>query len=223
MGYEEREPTWLVLKKAALELVEKGKSSFTRKELIEYARNSIDPSRSLTSLDFEIDLVTVNGNSKDRYRDPEKLFLFRIGRGRYTLYDPEIHGPIEKYLEHKAMTVGRKRILKGVAEGLKSRGYDVEEVNKPGRPLSPDLIAHGNEEKIGVWVVEPVGDTRTQLKTLASSIGSALIERHKYSWVMVVAPSDILATIPSDVRETLEKKGIRLVMLAEERRYTIKF
>ena len=65
MDYEEREPTWLVLKKAALELVKRGKTSFTRKELIEYARNHIDPTRSLTSLDFEIDLVTVNGNSKD--------------------------------------------------------------------------------------------------------------------------------------------------------------
>ncbi|WFO75340.1 hypothetical protein J4526_00050 [Desulfurococcaceae archaeon MEX13E-LK6-19] len=222
MDYEEREPTWLVLKKAALELVKRGKTSFTRKELIEYARNHIDPTRSLTSLDFEIDLVTVNGNSKDRYKDPEKLFLFRIGRGRYTLYDPEIHGPIEKYLEQKTMTAGRKRIIRGVAEGLKSRGYNVEEVKKPGKPLSPDLIAYSDEEKIGVWVVEPVGDTRTQLKTFASSIGSALIERPKYNWVMVVAPPDILAIMPSDVREILEEKGIRLVVLAEERRYTIK-
>lgn len=222
MGYEGREPTWLVLKKAALELVKRGKTSFTRKELIEYARKHIDPSRSLTSLDFEIDLVTVNGNSKDRYRDPEKLFLFRVGRGRYTLYDPEIHGSIEKYLEQRTLTTGRKRIILGVAEGLRERGYSVEEVKKPTKPLSPDLIAYSDEEKIGVWIVEPVGDTRTQLKTFASSIGSALIERHKYNWVMVVAPPDILAMIPSEVKKLLEEKGIRLVVLAEERKYTIK-
>ncbi len=222
MEYSEREPTWLVLKKAAEQLVKQGKIAFTRRELITYANKYIDPSRPESSLDFEVDLVTVNGSSKDKYRDPEKLFLFRIGRGKYTLYNPELHGPIEKYLGVTTGIPSRKYVLKNIADSLRERGYSVQEVNQPGRTTAPDLVASDDREKVGVWIVDPAGDQRTQLRTLAYSIGSALIERPKYNWILVIAPPDILAHVPSETRELLEKYGIRLALIQEERRYTVK-
>ncbi len=222
MEYDEREPTWLILKKAAEQLFKQGKIAFTRRELINYAKKYLAPDRPISSLDFEVDLVTVNGSSKDKYRDPEKLFLFRIGRGKYTLYDPELHGPIEKYLGVVTGIPTRKNVLENVAESLEKRGYHVQEVNQPGRATAPDLIATDGSEKVGIWVIDPAGDHRSQMRALAYSIGSALIERKKYNWVMVIAPPDILAHIPSDIREVLEKHGIRFVIIEEERRYTVK-
>ncbi len=222
MSSDERDPTWLVLKKAAMEMVKRGKTTFTRKELIEFAKKYIDPERPISSLDFEIDLTTVNGSSKDKYRDPEKLFLFRVGRGRYTLYDPELHGPLERYLEPSPSMPSRKNVIKSISESLKNRGYSVQEAKKASKPLSPDLVATLNGEKIGVWIVDPAGDQRTQLRTLAFSIGAAIIERPKYDWVMIIAPPDIMASIPPDLREILEKKGIRLALIEEERKYTVK-
>ncbi len=222
MAYNERDPTWLVLKKAAEQLVKQGRISFTRRELISYANKHIDPSRPESSLDFEVDLVTVNGSSKDRYRDPEKLFLFRIGRGKYTLYNPELHGPIEKYLSVTTGVPTRRYVLKNIADSLRERGYHVQEVTQPGRTTAPDLLASDGGERVGVWVIDPAGDHRSQLRTLAYSIGSALIERPRYNWVLIIAPPDILAHVPSDTRELLEKHGVRLAFIQEERRYTVK-
>ncbi len=222
MAEEYREPTWLVLKKAAQQLVRQGKLSFTRKELITYAKKHIDPERSESSLDFEVDLVTVNGNSKDRYRDPEKLFLFRIGRGRYTLYDPELHGPIEQYLEGSEKLPSRRQVIEQVMQALREKGYSVEEKRYQRHPLAPDIVAYEDGEKIGVWVVDPSGDKYTQLKRLSYSLGAALIERAKYRWIMIAAPPDIAARIPQAIRECLESSGVRIVYIKEERRYTVK-
>ncbi len=222
MSEEYKEPTWMVLKKAAMKLMEQGKASFTRKELIMYAKKHVDPERSESSLDFEVDLVTVNGNSKDRYRDPEKLFLFRIGRGRYTLYDPEIHGPLEQYLEGGERPVSRRQVVEQVVASLREKGYGVEEKRYRRRPLAPDLVAYEGERRIGVWIVDPAGDKYTQLKRLAYSIGAAMIERDRYAWIMIIAPPDIVGRIPPRIRSCLEENGVRLVYIREERRYTIK-
>jgi len=222
MAYNEKEPTWLILKKAATELVELGRISFSRRELINYAKKHVDPEKPESSLDFEVDLVTVNGSSKDKYKDPEKLFLFRIGRGRYTLYDPELHGPLEKYLEISSGIPTRRYVLRNVADSLKSRGYSIHEVKPTGKAIVPDLIATSDGEKIGVWVIDPASDQKTQLRTLAYSIGSAIITRPQYNWVMIIVPPDIVGVIPQGMRNVLEKNGIHIALIKEERRYTVK-
>ncbi len=221
MSLPEREPTWLVLKKAAEELVKKGRTTFTRRELITYAKKYIDPERPESSLDFEVDLVTVNGSSKDRYRDPEKLFLFRIGRGRYTLYNPEIHGPIEEYLEVITRVPIRRTVVKSIAEVFKARGYIVEE-QRGGRVTAPDLVIRGNGEAIGVWIVDPMGEQRSQLRGFAYSLGSAIIERKRYSSSLVIVPPGLYTQLPEDIRAGLENIGVRIAIIKEERRYTVK-
>ncbi len=217
-GLEYKKPNWMILKEAAKQLVESGKKTFTRKELTRYAQ-SLDPSRPVTSLDFEIDLVTVNSNSKDKYRSPEKLFLFRIGRGRYTLYDPEVHGPLEKYLEYRLDFPTRRQILESIMEQLRREGYEVKEVKHLHKPLLPDLVAVKDGLRIGVWIVDPSADKNTQLKILAYAIGSALL--NNYDRTIITLPRELLTRIPYRIREELMKHNIKLTMLKEEKRYII--
>ncbi len=216
-------PTWMVLKKAAEELTKKGKTSFTRKELTMFAKKNIDPSRPETSLDFEVDLVTVNSNSKDRYKDPEKLFLFRISRGRYTLYDPDIHGPLEKYLEPHHYLPTRKLVLSQISEILENKGYKVQIILQHRKPLTPDIVAD-NGKKTAVWVIDPGTDQATQLKNLAYAIGSALLSSNGiYDEIIITGPSFIINKIPEKVKQMLRSLGIKLAILREERRYTLVF
>lgn len=222
MSNQEREPTWLVLKKAALELMKRGQRTFTRRELITYAKEYIDPERPTSILDFEVDLVTVNGSSKDKYRDPEKLFLFRIGRGKYTVYDPEFHGPIDKYLEITTRHPARRVVVKSIADELRARGYRVDEVKGVTRVTAPDLIARRDNEKVGVWIIDPIGDQRAQMRTLAYSLGSAIVESKNYSWTLVLVPPSLLTQLPTNIRAILENIGVKVAVIKEERRYTIK-
>ncbi|MEM1643319.1 MAG: hypothetical protein QXV30_00785 [Desulfurococcaceae archaeon] len=209
---------WRVLKEAALELSKGGATVFTRKELVERAI-SIDPSKPASSLDFEVDLVTVNGVSKDKYKDPEKLFLFRVGRGKYTLYDPEIHGPIEDYIP-SILPPHRKSIAKSIAEALRSRGFTIDERTST-RPTSPDLIAVGSSGSIGIWIVDPSGDLKAQLRSMAHALGSAIIERRNYSEAIVAIPPTLASHVDAKLREYLESWNVRIVAFREERRYTL--
>ena len=222
MSNQDREPTWLVLKKAAIELTRKGLKTFTRRELITYAKKYVDPDRPTSILDFEVDLVTVNGSSKDKYRDPEKLFLFRIGRGKYTVYNPEFHGPIDKYLEIMTKYPARRIVVKSIADELRARGYQVNEVKGVTRATAPDLIAKRDNERVGVWIIDPIGDQRAQMRTLAYSLGSAIVESKNYSWTLVLIPPSRLTQLPSNIRSVLEKIGVKVAVIKEERRYTIK-
>ncbi len=222
MSNQEREPTWQVLKKAALELMKMGHRTFTRRELINYAKKYIDPDRPVSILDFEVDLVTVNGSSKDKYRDPEKLFLFRIGRGKYTVYDPELHGPIDKYLEMTTRHPARRIVVKSIADELRARGYHVDEVRGATRATAPDLIASRDDERIGVWIIDPIGDQRVQMRTLAYSLGSAIVESKNYTWTLVLVPPALLAQLPEKIRSILKDIGVRVAVIREERRYTIR-
>ncbi len=217
-GLQYKKPNWMVLKEAAEKLVSMGKRTFTRKELTKYAKQ-LDPQRPITSLDFEIDLVTINSNSRDRYRNPEKLFLFRVGRGRYTLYDPEIHGPVEKYLDHEAYSPTRREVIESLKEQLERSGYRVEEVKHHHRPLTPDLIVKGDGRTIAVWIIDPGSDKSTQLKSLAYALGSALM--NQYSESIIAMPADVINKIPARLRSILEKNNVRLRILVEEKRYII--
>lgn len=219
-GFEYKKPNWMILKEAAEKLAKSGKRTFTRKELTRFAKQ-IDPSRPITSLDFEIDLVTVNSNSKDRYRTPEKLFLFRVGRGRYTLYDPEVHGPIEKYMDNQWYFPTRRQVLRSVVEQLERQGYRVDVVKQVHKPLSPDLIAEKNGARIGIWIVDPGSDKSTQLKTLAYAVGSALL--NAYDEALITLPPELLSRIPAELKDLLRSRGIKLVPLREEKRYVIVF
>lgn len=218
MGNQSKKPNWLLLKEAARELVEMGKTVFTRKELVELARK-LDPDRSDASLDFEIDLVTVNSNSKDKYRDPDKLFLYRLDRGKYTLYNPEIHGPLENYLYSRITSV-RREFLSDIVAKLREAGYEAHENRALNRPLAPNIIARKNDKRIGVWVVDPSQDPVNQLRTLAYAIGSAILSK-AYNEYIIILPQSLLSKIPLGVRDTLSKLNIRLVYIKEEKRYTL--
>ncbi|MCC5990621.1 MAG: hypothetical protein LM558_03845, partial [Thermosphaera sp.] len=134
-----KKPNWALLKEVAEELYRMGKITFTRKELASKAHEK-DPTRSEMSLDFEIDLVTVNSSSKDKYKDPDKLFLFRLDRGRYTLYNPEEHGELDKFTGIQRVSATRKQVLNEVLEELERLGYEATE-NKYAKALQPDIIA----------------------------------------------------------------------------------
>ncbi len=215
-----KKPNWMILKEAAEELVRMGKTSFTRKELTKYAKK-LDPSRPETSLDFEIDLVTVNSNSKDRYRDPDKLFLFRIARGRYTLYDPETHGPLEKYLEQHRFIPTRKYVLSQVIEDLQTKGFEAHENRYHRKPLAPDIIAKMNGKKIGVWVIDPSIDPSTQMKALAYAIGSSLLNT-EYDEHIITVPSNLANKIKqSMLNKVIDKLNIKIAILKEKKQYVI--
>jgi hypothetical protein len=218
-GNTAKKPNWMILREAAERLVKMGKSTFTRKELVKHAK-TLDPSRPETSLDFEIDLVTINSNSKDRYRDPDKLFLFRVGRGKYTLYNPEIHGPLEKYLEEHRFIPTRKYVLSQVIEELKNRGYEAYENQQHRKPLAPDIIAKINDERIGVWVIDPGVDQSTQLKVLAYAIGSALLNK-KFDKHIITLPQNLISRIPRNVYEFLRSNDVEIAILKEKKRYVI--
>ena len=213
----ERKPNWLILKEAAQELVKMGKTVFTRKELTMYARK-LDPTRSEASLDFEIDLVTVNSNSKDKYRDPDKLFLYRIDRGRYTLYNPEIHGTIDSYIYQKTPPI-RREFINEIARELEARGYRIE-VKQSNKPLTPNIVARVDNEKIGVWLVDPMQDPLTQLRTLAYIVGATILNR-AFNKHIVILPQPLLSRIPLSVREVLNRMGVKLAVLKEEKRYSV--
>ncbi|RLG79623.1 MAG: hypothetical protein DRO13_05650 [Thermoprotei archaeon] len=213
-----RKPNWLILKEAARDLIETGKTVFTRKELTLQARK-IDPSRSEASLDFEIDLVTINSNSKDKYRDPDKLFLYRIDRGRYTIYNPEVHGPIENYLYYRPSTV-RKEFLAEIIKKLEEVGYRAHENKASNKPLSPNIVAEINDKRIGVWVVDPSQDPISQLRTLAYAIGSSILNKN-FSEYLVILPQNLLSKISLGTRDQLSKLGVKLAYLKEEKRYSL--
>ncbi|MCY0867722.1 MAG: hypothetical protein OWQ48_00605 [Desulfurococcus sp.] len=216
----ERKPNWLLLKEAAEELYRSGRTYFTRKELVSKAREK-DPSRSEMSMDFEIDLVSVNSNSKDRYKDPEKLFLYRVGRGRYTLYNPEEHGELEKYIGIPRVSPARKHLIEEVIEKLESLGYDAYE-NRYAKPLQPDVIAEGEDEVIGVWVIDPGVPLSDQHKMLAYAIGSSLLNR-EFNQYIIVSPGELLKRVTEDLVEMLGKFKIRFATVREDRRYTLQF
>ena len=213
----ERKPNWLILKEAAQELVKMGKTVFTRKELTMYARK-LDPTRSEASLDFEIDLVTVNSNSKDKYRDPDKLFLYRIDRGRYTLYNPEIHGSIYSYIYQRAPPI-RREFINEIVRELESKGYQIE-VKQSNKPLTPNIVARIDNEKIGVWLIDPMQDPLTQLRMLAYIIGSTILNK-SFNKHLVILPQPLISRIPLSVRDMLNKIGVKLAVLKEEKRYSV--
>jgi len=214
----EKKPNWLLLKESAEELYRSGKIYFTRKELVAKAREK-DPSRSEMSLDFEIDLVSVNSNSKDKYRDPEKLFLYRVDRGRYTLYNPEEHGELEKYVGIQRISPARKHLVEEVIRELERAGYDASE-NRYAKPLQPHIIAEKEDEKLGVWIIDPGAPLSDQYKMLAYAIGSCLLNR-EYNQYIIVVPSEVLKRITKDLVETLSQFNTRFAMVKEERRYTL--
>lgn len=217
---QEKMPNWVLLREAAHHLVKNGKTVFTRKELTRVARQ-IDNTRSEASLDFEIDLVTVNSNSKDRYRDPDKLFLYRLDRGKYTLYNPEIHGSIDEYIYIKTLHV-RKDFLTQIVSELENHGYKVVEIVQSPKPWNPNIIALENDSRIGVWIVDPSQDPNTQLRTLAYVIGSSLLNRDLDKHIIIL-PQLIANKIPNNVKEELIKLNIKLVALKEEKKYSILF
>ncbi len=217
----ERKPNWVLLKEAAESLYRSGKTYFTRKELIEEAKKR-DPSRSDMSLDFEIDLVTVNSSSKEKYRDPDKLFLYRIERGKYTLYNPEEHGELEKYIGSQRLLPARKRLVEEVISRLEALGYDVS-INKTAKPLEPDVVAEkGEEVRVGVWIIDPSAPLSTQYRYLAYIIGSCLLNKN-YSEHLILIPGELYKRTPQEVVDVLAKFGVKVATIKEERRYTIQF
>ncbi|WP_434731012.1 hypothetical protein WLZ34_05215 [Thermogladius sp. KZ2Tp1] len=214
----QKKPNWMLIKEASLELVKSGKNFFTRRDIIGIAKQK-DPSRSDMSLDFEIDLVTVNSNSKDKYKDPEKLFLFRVDRGTYTLYDPEIHGPIEKYIELAKFSPARKQVIAQVIKDLEERGFEVSE-NKTSKPLLPDLTAWKDEKKIGVWIIDPSADRATQLKNLYLAIGSSMVDQ-SYDGYFIVMPQDLADKLSDRIKGVLESFNTKIIILKEEKKYTL--
>jgi len=215
-----KKPNWLLLKEAAESLYRSGKIYFTRKELINEVKKR-DPSRSDESLELEIDLVTVNSNSKDKYRDPEKLFLYRIERGKYTLYNPEEHGELEKYIGTQKLIATRKKLVEEVIKALEGLGFDVSPT-RSSKPLEPDLIAEkGDEEQvIGVWIIDPSAPLSTQYRYLAYIIGSTLLNRN-YSTYIVMVPGELYKRIPQEIIELLSKYNVKIAIIKEERRYTV--
>ncbi|MEZ0393843.1 MAG: hypothetical protein ABWK00_02175 [Desulfurococcaceae archaeon] len=214
----EKKPNWQLIKEAAMELYNSGKVTFTRKQLVGLA-HSKDPTRSEMSLDFEVDLVTVNSSSKDRYKDPDKLFLFRIDRGHYTLYDPETHGPLEKYVGLQRITVTRKDLVSQIARELEEKGYEVYE-ERSQKPLVPDLVASSGEKDVAVWIVDPGSDVSSQLRSLALAVGSSVLDV-TYSEHLIIVPQDLLDRLSKDKKDLLSNMGVRLAALKEERRYTL--
>lgn len=214
-----KKPNWVLLKEAAESLYRSGKVYFTRRELIEEAKKK-DPSRSDMSLDFEIDLVTVNSSSKEKYKDPDKLFLYRIERGKYTLYNPEEHGELEKYLGTQRVLPARKRLLEEVIKAFENMGYDVT-INRTNKPMEPDIVAEKDEDvKAGVWIIDPSSALSTQYRYLAYVLGSCLLNRN-YSEHIVLVPGELYRRIPQEVIDTLSKYGTKIAILREERRYSI--
>lgn len=215
-----RKPNWLILKEAAQELMKIGKTVFTRKELTMYARK-LDPSRSEASLDFEIDLVTVNSNSKDKYRDPDKLFLYRIDRGRYTLFNPEIHGSIDSYILQKTTPI-RRDFLKQIIGKLEEKGIKAYENKFASRPLAPNIIAEENGIRTAIWIVDPSLDPANQIRALAYSIGSSILNRN-FNKYLIVIPQNLANKLPREVRSILSKLNIKIAYLKEEKRYSLIF
>ncbi|MEM4434254.1 MAG: hypothetical protein QXY95_04990 [Thermosphaera sp.] len=213
-----KKPNWVLIKEVAEELYRSGKIAFTRKELASKAHEK-DPSRSEMSLDFEVDLVTVNSSSKDKYKDPEKLFLFRLDRGRYTLYNPEEHGELDKYTGIQRVSATRKQVLKEVLEELERLGYEASE-NKYAKALQPDIIASTDDSKTGVWVIDPGVDTASQYKSLAYAIGSCMLNRG-YNEYLIVLPEDLHKRITQDIIDALKPFNVRFVPIREERKYTL--
>lgn len=214
-----RKPNWVLLKEAAETLYRSGKVYFTRKELIEEAKRR-DPTRSDMSLDFEIDLVTVNSSSKEKYRDPDKLFLYRVERGKYTLYNPEEHGELEKYVEAHRVLPARKRLLEEVMLALEGLGYDVS-INRTTRPMEPDIVAErGEDVRVGVWLIDPSAPLSTQYRYLAYIIGSCMLNKN-YTEHMVLIPGELYKRIPQEVVNVLLKFNTRVAILREERKYSI--
>lgn len=215
-----KKPNWVLLKEAAEALYRSGKVHFTRKELVSEVKKR-DPSRSDESLDFEIDLVTVNSSSKDKYKDPDKLFLYRIERGRYTLYNPEEHGELEKYIGTQRLIATRKKLVEEVVKLLEARGYDVTP-NRSNKPLEPDMVAERveSEEAIGVWIIDPSAPLSTQYRYLAYIIGSCMLNKG-YSEYIVLVPGELYKRIPQEVVEVLGKFNVKLAIIREERRYTV--
>jgi hypothetical protein len=216
----EKKPNWLLLKEAAEALYRSGKTTFTRKELVAEVLKR-DPSRSEMSLDFEIDLVTVNSGSKERYRDPEKLFLYRVERGRYTLYNPEEHGDLEKYIgSQRVLTISRKELLEEVMGIFEEQGYDVT-VNKTTKPLEPDIIAEKAEEEVcGIWVIDPALPLSAQYRQLAYAIGSSLLNKN-YKEHVILVPGELYKRIPQEIVESLRNLNVKFAIIREERKYTI--
>ncbi len=215
-----KKPNWQLLKEAAEALYRSGKTNFTRKELVAEVLKR-DPSRSEMSLDFEIDLVTVNSGSRERYRDPEKLFLYRVERGKYTLYNPEEHGDLEKYIgAQRLLTISRKQLVEEVLGVLENLGYDVT-INKTTKPLEPDIIAEKSEEEIsGIWVIDPAAPLSTQYRQLAYSLGSSLLNKN-YKDHIILVPGELYKRIPQELVETLKNMNIKFATIKEERKYTI--
>ncbi|MEM4542024.1 MAG: hypothetical protein QW123_00320 [Desulfurococcaceae archaeon] len=216
-----RKPNWVLLKEAAESLYRSGKIYFTRKELIEEAKKK-DPSRSDMSLDFEIDLVTVNSSSKDKYKDPDKLFLFRLERGKYTLYSPEEHGELEKYVGAQRVIAARRRLVEEVASTLENLGYDVS-INRTAKPMEPDMIAEkGEDVKVGIWLIDPSAPLSTQYRYLAYIIGSCLLNRN-YTEYIILVPGELYKRIPHEIADVLARFNSKIAILKEERRYSIQF
>ncbi len=216
----EKKPNWLLLKEAAEALYRSGKTTFTRKELVAEVLKR-DPSRSEMSLDFEIDLVTVNSGSRERYRDPEKLFLYRVERGTYTLYNPEEHGDLEKYIgPQRVLTISRKELVEEIMEILEMQGYDVT-VNKTTKPLEPDIIAEKSEEELsGIWIIDPALPLSAQYRQLAYAIGSALLNKN-YKEHIVLVPGELYKRVPQEITEALKNLNVKFAIIREERKYTI--
>jgi hypothetical protein len=216
----EKKPNWLLLKEAAETLYRSGKTTFTRQDLIAEVLKR-DPSRSEMSLDFEIDLVTVNSGSRERYRDPEKLFLYRIERGKYTLYNPEEHGELEKYIgSQRVLTVSRKELIEEVLQVLEKQGYDVA-INKTTKPIEPDIIAEKSEEEVsGIWVIDPALPLSAQYRQLAYAIGSSLLNKN-YKEHIILIPGELYKRVPQEIVEALKSNSVRLAIIREERKYSI--
>ncbi|MEM1628057.1 MAG: hypothetical protein QXP02_01995 [Desulfurococcaceae archaeon] len=217
-GEIHEKPNWLLLKDAAEALYRSGRIFFSRKELVNEAKKR-DPARSDMSLDFEIDLVTVNSNSKDKYKDPDKLFLYRVDRGKYTLYNPEEHGDLDKYIGMERYPLAGKQLIEKVLEILEEMGYDAVP-NRSMKVLQPDIIAEKEESKIGIWVIDPNMSISTQYKTLAYAIGSCMLNR-SFNEYIVIVPVDLYKRITQEVLEVLRTFNIKFATLREERRYSL--
>lgn len=213
-----KKPNWLLLKEVAEELYRSGKVYFTRRELVDGVLHK-DPSRSTLSLDYEVDMVCVNSSSKDKYRDPEKLFLFRVDRGRYTLYNPEEHGELDKYIEVRRVSILRKQIIEEVIKMLENLGYDAT-INKSSKPLQPDIVAEKEEGKIGVWIIDPGSLLSDQYESLAYAIGASLLNR-KFTEHMIVVPADLMNRLPSNLMDMLKSFNVKFIAIKEERRYSL--
>lgn len=218
VSFEDRKPNWLLLKEAVQELVESGKTVFNRKEIVDYAKKK-DPSRSEASLDYEIDLVTVNSSSKDKYRDPDKLFLYRIERGRYTLYNPETHGTIEEFILPKTSVLD-KELVEQIARSFVNEGFEVKIVKSSAKPFVSNMVIAKDGVKIGVWIIPPNIHTPDQLKLLAYAIGSSILDRTCDRHIIVLNQA-LYGKIPIQIREKLRNVSVELKQLKEEKKYSI--